>query len=128
MYVQPRPRMALRGGVMGAALAALGACAAVPSLPPAISMQPPQAYAAQTTFAAPAASWPSERWWIAYGDAQLDALIEEALAGSPDLAQARARVAKAEALAGQARSALRPSLTANGSYASVRQSYNNGIP
>ena len=30
------------------------------------------------------ASWPAERWWTAYGDAQLDALVEaQALAGSP---------------------------------------------
>lgn len=113
---------------MAAALAALGACAAVPALPPPVAMKPPQAYAAQATLAAPATNWPSDRWWTAYGDAQLDALLEEALAGSPDLAQARARVAKAEALAGQARAALRPSLTANLSYASAKQSYNNGVP
>ncbi|WP_018062023.1 efflux transporter outer membrane subunit [Caulobacter sp. UNC279MFTsu5.1] len=106
----------------------LCACAAVPKLPPAQTIKPPQTYAAEASLAAPAAHWPSDRWWAAYGDPQLDALIDEALSGSPDLAAAQARVAKAQALAGQAKAATLPSVTANGSYASVKQSYNNGIP
>jgi NodT family efflux transporter outer membrane factor (OMF) lipoprotein len=88
----------------------------------------PQAYAAGQSLAAPAADWPSDAWWTAYGDAQLDGLIDEALADSPDLSAAQARVAKAQALAGQAKAALLPSLEANASYASVKQSYNNGFP
>jgi NodT family efflux transporter outer membrane factor (OMF) lipoprotein len=43
-------------------------------------------------------AWPEDDWWRAYGDPQLDALIAEALAGSPSLqvAQARLRAAQAE--------------------------------
>ncbi len=73
-------------------------------------------------------TWPRQDWWRAYGDPQLDTLIAEALVGSPDVAAAEARLHKAQALAGQARSALLPSITANGSAALTKQSYNNGFP
>jgi NodT family efflux transporter outer membrane factor (OMF) lipoprotein len=106
----------------------LTACAAVPQLPPAQAFKAPEAYAAETSLTAPVADWPTDQWWSAYGDPQLDALIAEALAGAPDLAAAKARVAKAQAQTAQARSATLPSVSANGSYASVKQSYNNGIP
>ncbi|TDV06782.1 MdtP family multidrug efflux transporter outer membrane subunit [Paraburkholderia caballeronis] len=39
--------------------------------------------------------WPSARWWTVYGDAQLDALIDRALADAPTMAIARTRVAQA---------------------------------
>ena len=38
------------------------------------------------------AAWPGRAWWQALGDAQLDALIEEALKDSPTLQVARTRV------------------------------------
>ncbi|MFT4252663.1 MAG: efflux transporter outer membrane subunit [Caulobacter sp.] len=119
----------LKSALLGLlATSALAGCAAVPALPPAQAIKAPDAYASQASLSAPAADWPTDRWWTAYGDAQLDALIEEALAGSPDLAAAQARVAKAQALAGQARAATLPSLSANANYASVKQSYHNGFP
>jgi len=48
-----------------------------------------------------AAAWPADEWWHAYRDPQLDALVAEALAGSPSLeiAQARLRAAQAQTLA-----------------------------
>jgi len=58
--------------------------------------------------AARAAGWPREAWWQAYGDAQLNAWVERALAGSPDLGMAAARLRQAEALAGVAAAALAP--------------------
>lgn len=58
--------------------------------------------------AAEAAAWPDRRWWQAYGDPQLDAWVEQALAGSPDLAMAEARVRQAQALAGVAEAAQAP--------------------
>ena len=46
------------------------------------------------------AAWPADGWWRGYGDPQLDALVDEALAGSPSLqiAEARLRAAQAQAL------------------------------
>jgi NodT family efflux transporter outer membrane factor (OMF) lipoprotein len=106
----------------------LAACATVP---PTGKMVTPTAIAsleAQTSLAAAQTPWPADGWWKAYGDAQLDSLIDEALSKSPDLAAARARLAKADALAGQSRAALAPQVTADGSVQAVKQSYNNGFP
>jgi NodT family efflux transporter outer membrane factor (OMF) lipoprotein len=46
------------------------------------------------------AAWPTQDWWRRYGDPQLDALISEALAQSPNLRVAQARVRQAAAFAG----------------------------
>lgn len=51
------------------------------------------------------AHWPQHAWWQAYGDAQLNRLMIQAQAGSPDLAAALARLREAKALAGVAESA-----------------------
>jgi NodT family efflux transporter outer membrane factor (OMF) lipoprotein len=124
----PSPN-ALRAVIASLLLASgLGACAALPATPPAQALNAPTAYASATSLDAPAANWPTDQWWTAYGDAQLNNLMNEALAGSPDLAAAKARLAKAQAATAQARAATLPSVVANGSYASVKQSYNNGIP
>lgn len=55
--------------------------------------------------AAQDAHWPRQQWWQAYGDAQLDQWLQLALAGSPSLALAVARVREAKALAGVVESA-----------------------
>lgn len=81
--------------------------------------------------AAPAlatAEWPGDGWWKDYGDPQLAALIEEALAGSPTLAAADARARKAAAYAQGAGAAMLPTLSANAQVSEVKQSYNNGFP
>jgi NodT family efflux transporter outer membrane factor (OMF) lipoprotein len=116
----------LMSGVAMAAL--LTGCATVP---PTAKMVTPTVIASlqsQQSLAAPESAWPADGWWKAYGDAQLDTLIEEALSRSPDLAAARARLAKADALAGQSRAALAPQLSADASLQAVKQSYNNGFP
>lgn len=53
-------------------------------------------------------AWPTDTWWQAYGDPQLDALIRQALAGSPTLTIAEARLHAAQALATTARAARLP--------------------
>ena len=49
-------------------------------------------------------AWPRDGWWHSYGDPQLDALVAEALAGSPSLeiAEARLRAAQGQVLAAHA--------------------------
>lgn len=98
---QPRPAV-LAAALALALLAA--ACAPIPTLPQAQPELPPQALGLPDG----GTSAPQSRWWQGYQDAQLDALIERALAQSPSLALARARVAKAEALVGHAEAADRP--------------------
>jgi len=96
---------------------------------PAATIAPAGHYAASQSLApATMAAWPGADWWTSYGDPQLDALIGEALAGSPDLAAAMARVRRADAFAQQAGAARLPTLDVNASGAAAKQSYNNGIP
>jgi NodT family efflux transporter outer membrane factor (OMF) lipoprotein len=119
------------GATVSILLAALlaSACATMPAATPARVAKAPEAYATAQTLAAPeTAAWPVDAWWKAYGDAQLDALVDEALAGSPTLAQAEARLRRAQALANQAKAAQLPSVEANGSVERSKQSYNSGIP
>jgi len=114
--------------LLAGAAATLSACASIPHLGPAPQPKPAAAYAAGRSFTAPSAEWPADRWWAAYGDAQLDKLVDEALAGAPDLAKARARLRQAEAFRETAASTLGPHLAAVASVAEVKQSYNNGVP
>ena len=112
--------------LLGALL--LTGCASVPQLGEAPKPAPVGRFAASESFKAPATEWPADSWWTAYGDPQLDALMQEALAGSPDLAEAAARVRAADAQARISRAATLPSLSANAQAAEVKQSYNNGFP
>lgn len=75
-----------------------------------------------------AVQWPSLSWWQRYGDAQLDALVERALAGSPSMLAAQARVDQANAALAQSRAALLPQVSAG--YTLTRQRYtgNGAVP
>ena len=66
------------------------------------------------------AAWPKADWWKAFDDAQLDALVDEALAGNPDLAIADARARAAIAQAGVVDAARKPSLTGLASVAGAK--------
>jgi NodT family efflux transporter outer membrane factor (OMF) lipoprotein len=107
---------------------ALAACASLPPSSPVRQANAARDLAAGRSFAAAPADWPGDGWWRAYGDPRLDALEEEALAGSPDLAEALARVRKSEALAREARAADAPQLAADALAQQTKLSYNNGIP
>jgi NodT family efflux transporter outer membrane factor (OMF) lipoprotein len=111
-----------------AGAAALSACATIPDLGAAPQPKAAATYAAGRSLAAPVTDWPVDRWWTSYGDAQLNGLIDEALAASPDLARAQARVRQAEAITEVTGSTLGPHITGLGSVAGVKQSYNNGLP
>ncbi|MFB0873605.1 MULTISPECIES: efflux transporter outer membrane subunit [unclassified Sphingobium] len=115
------------GGVI-AVLLGLGACAAVPDLGPQPTARSPESIASARSLAAAPAAWPGDGWWKAYGDPQLDALVEEGLRASPDVAAAGARFRRAAAAAQQAGAALLPSADLEASAQAVRQSYNMGLP
>lgn len=59
------------------------------------------------------AAFPQLDWWRTFGDPQLDALIEEGLAGNPSLDAADARARQAIAQAGLADAARKPTLGAS---------------
>jgi outer membrane protein TolC len=107
---------------------ALAGCASVPKLGAAPKPTDAGAYATTQSFSAPAVEWPADRWWAAYGDSQLNALMDEALSGAPSLKEAAARLRSAQARSEQAKAATLPSLTATASAAENKQSYNYGFP
>lgn len=73
-----------------------------------------------------AARQPS-RWWQAFGDPQLDALVDRAVAANLDLAIAGARVREARAARKVAAAPLFPSLEGGASYSRQWQSENAGF-
>ncbi|WP_341316289.1 MdtP family multidrug efflux transporter outer membrane subunit [Paraburkholderia sp. IMGN_8] len=86
-----------RGGALVAWLVcALSGCALIhENGKPDAQIQPEQIRLADDIHLA-RDGWPSARWWTAYGDPQLDALIDRALADSPTMLIARSRVAQAK--------------------------------
>jgi len=68
-----------------------------------------------------------ERWWMGFDDPALDAVIEEGLAGSPDLAVWWDRLNHAEALARKAGATWWPSISADGTANRSRQ-WGDDIP
>lgn len=104
------------------------ACAAVPDLGPKPMPVAASSYASTQSLFGTRSDWPADAWWKSYGDTQLDALIEEGLAGSPDLAAAIARFRTAQGLAQQAGAALLPSVDAAASVEEQNQSQNVAGP
>ena len=72
--------------------------------------------------------WPETAWWKDWGDPQLIALIDEALAGAPSVAQADARMRKAAAEAHEVGARELPSLSGQATVAMTQQSDNLGFP
>lgn len=62
------------------------------------------------TQARPADRLPRDSWWALYGNAEIDELEKQLIAGNPTLAAALANYAQARALADQARAGLFPTL------------------
>jgi len=102
----------------------LAGCASFDTLPPPQATLAPAALGARDT----TVQWPADDWWKRYGDAQLDTLIAEGLAGSPTLAAAQARIARADAGAGVARAALLPQVSGNAAVNEQKYSENYIYP
>lgn len=108
--------------------ALLSGCIVPPHLGPASMPATADSFATSSSYSAPEAPWPSERWWESYGDAQLNGLIQEALSGAPTISQAEARLRRAEAIAEGARAPLVPSISADASITANKPSTEDGIP
>src|SRR5450755_1781842 len=114
--------------LLSASLLASSGCAQFPHMdsPPAVKKV--EQLGSSNSFSAPQMTWPGDGWWRAYGDVQLDALIEEALRGAPDLDLAQARLHAAMAQVQGAHATRIPEVTGTASFAEEKQSYNNLIP
>lgn len=108
--------------------ATLTACASLPGPQPQPDIKPQSGWSSGQSFSGPAGEWPSAGWWKVYGDPQLDALIEEGLAGSPSVAVADARLRRARAFQDSARGSLAPQISASAQLNQQKQSYNYLTP
>jgi len=104
-------------------LLATSGCLSVPDLGPRPEPRPMSAIPGAHV-AAPAGQWPADHWWAAYDDAQLTGLIDEALASSPTMDEAAARVRRARANVQQSHARQLPSLDLTASGGAVQQSEN----
>jgi len=89
--------------------AALAGCAAIEPGAPAVQALD----AAELGLQDGGIAWPSEQWWLRYDDAQLDELVAQALAGSPSLSAAQARLHMADAAVRGARAIQLPRADVN---------------
>lgn len=113
------------------ALLLLGGCASDGGQRTHAIMRDPASLAAHTALdgrAVSPAAWPSATWYARYGDAQLDALIAEALAANPGLRIAEARVRQAAALGEVAGASLAPQIAASERTARQLFSGNSTVP
>jgi len=113
----------MRNTLIAVAVAALlTACTTTPTTPPQLDLP--------AASANPVSATALERWWKAFNDPTLDALVDEALAHNLDLASAMARVETARAQVTRAQSDLFPTvdLGAGANRSRSTQSGTNPLP
>ncbi len=104
------------------------ACVGAPGLGPKPELRDAVSVEAEQSLAGTdSAQWPAEDWWKGFGDPQLDALMAEGLAHSPDVAAAVARLQQASGMALEAGAPLYPHLDGEGAAYKDRLSLNNGF-
>jgi NodT family efflux transporter outer membrane factor (OMF) lipoprotein len=117
----PSSRMPTRRGAVAAAVAALvlSGCANYIGIKSDKAIAPATRFESAQSLPGQGGQWPSVDWAGQFGDPQLPQLIAEALEGSPTIAQAQARIAKAQSYIETSRSNLYPKV--NGSYSWSRE-------
>jgi outer membrane protein, multidrug efflux system len=118
----------VRLGLAGATLAVLAGCAAAPPYErPAVDM--PAAWNVEAPWRESAPNDAAARgpWWQRFGDPQLDALERQALAASPTLAVAAARLQQARSAADVANAGLFPQIGVAGRAGRQRISANRPL-
>jgi len=108
LFDAPMKRLLQRLGLLLPFLVASCAAFRPEERAPAEAAEPPEAYRGL----APGEAALSNRWWEAFGLAELNGLVETALARNFSIAQADARLRQTRALARQAGAAAWPSATA----------------
>jgi NodT family efflux transporter outer membrane factor (OMF) lipoprotein len=119
--------LSCRAAVAAAVAAlALSGCANYIGIKTDKTIDQPQQFETSQSIPAQGGQWPTLDWANQFGDPQLPKLIDEALDGSPTIAQAQARIAKASSYIETSRSALFPK--ADVSYSWTREIYSaNGL-
>jgi NodT family efflux transporter outer membrane factor (OMF) lipoprotein len=95
--------------------ALLAGCASTGNIAPhSRPIDPAQLEQRSTVGSGRVATTDDSRWWQAYGDPQLDALVDAAIVDNPSLRITADRIAQAQSLAGSARAGLLPQLNGKG--------------
>lgn len=118
--VSPFARLALLGTTL------LAGCTVGPNYH-APTLPVPLAFAERQLAPAPGALVDPARWWSAFGDPQLDSLVDRALKGSPDIAMAASRVRQARLQEIAARAVGKPTVDATGNVNHIEFSKNAGL-
>ena len=130
-HISPRPRAALMAVVvaLGLASCAVHSVDTTPEAPVAV----PERFANDRSAANADPVGASEerietpdRWWRAFGDPQLDGLVDQALSDNLDLRRGWARLAQAQAIARGASAASWPQITADAGLSGQRSVFNVG--
>ncbi len=96
----PKTALPFRGLLAAScAVVLLSACASFKGIDPAAHLQQPADYATSESLPGQHGQWPDASWAQTLGGEQLQALVDEAIAGNPNLQIAAARVAAAKAAA-----------------------------
>jgi NodT family efflux transporter outer membrane factor (OMF) lipoprotein len=106
-----------------ASIVTVGGCMVGPDYRPA-HVAVPAAYQEQLVVETNRPSQDLSQWWKVFHDPLLDHLVQEAVLANHDLLLAEARVREARAQAGVTRSALFPTVNANGDYSRQHVSQN----
>lgn len=120
IFLAPSGRPAWRLSVLVAAVA-LTACADMSGINSQATLRDPATLGLAAPPAAPVPAAVPADWWRGFGDAQLNTLVEQALAQNPSLKVAQARLARAQAVTEVADAALLPQV--NGAVDLTRQRY-----
>jgi NodT family efflux transporter outer membrane factor (OMF) lipoprotein len=122
-HTEQRVSRALKLGVSATLAAVLSACVNYAGIHSDAKTADPQQYATEQSLPAEHGHWPGANWADQFGDAQLKALIDEALKNNPTLDEAHARVASASAYSETASASTMPHVDA--SYSLTRQQFSN---
>ncbi|WP_229257388.1 efflux transporter outer membrane subunit [Duganella callida] len=125
MRYQIKPKAVL---LAVAVAALLPGCASFDGIGSEHRIAAPAAYQSARALADEHGNWPAADWAGRYGDAQLSALIAEALRNSPTLEQAMARVAAAAAVSDSTYAAAGPKVNLDASITRQKYSANALVP
>ncbi|RFU49893.1 efflux transporter outer membrane subunit [Paraburkholderia sp. DHOC27] len=108
--------------------AVLSACVNYAGISSDRQMAQPQSLATQQSIPTDGGRWPTLDWASQFGDAQLQALLDQALKDNPSLEQARARVAAAAAYTETAKASTLPKVGADYSFQREQFSGTASVP
>lgn len=119
-------RLASRFSLSTLLIAVLAACANPAGIAPTAHLR--DAASLGLTFGSGAESQIASDWWLAFNDAQLNRLIDQALQTGPSLKIAQARLARAQAVTEMVDAASGPQLNASVDLTHQRYTANGAVP